>query len=240
MTAFFLALQFLTRLPVTLNATPTAKQLGLSVLTYPLVGLLIGGVLVGLALLLNGVALATQAALILAFWIILTGGLHLDGLADCADAWAGGFGDKPRSLAIMKDPHVGAIAVVTLALILLVKWSCLQTVLSQHNGLALCVTPMLGRTAILILMVSTPYLSENGLGAVLTQNLPKKQTQAIVFISILIGLLSLGSVPLLCGGLMLFGIRHLALQRLQGVTGDVYGASVELVEATVLMGLSLV
>ncbi|NCA91441.1 MAG: adenosylcobinamide-GDP ribazoletransferase, partial [Gammaproteobacteria bacterium] len=96
MRPFLIALQFLTRLPVRLTGELSAADLGRSLLYYPLVGLLLGGLLVagGWLLagggLLTGVAPVLAAALVLSLWVGLTGALHLDGLADMIDAWAGG------------------------------------------------------------------------------------------------------------------------------------------------------
>ena len=118
MSAWLIALQFLTRVPVRLTAMPAPEQVGRSLLWYPLLGLLVGGLLLGLHLLLGATPALLQAALLLTVWVAITGGLHLDGLADSADAWAGGFGDRERSLAIMQDPRSGPIAVVVLVLLL--------------------------------------------------------------------------------------------------------------------------
>jgi adenosylcobinamide-GDP ribazoletransferase len=136
----------------------------------------------------------------------------------------------------MKDPNVGAIAVVTLVIVLLLKWSCLQSVLLNKEGLVLLITPMLGRCAILVLMLTTPYISPQGLGGGLTQNLPRPLTRMVVFSCISIGIYALGFAPLLVASLLLIWLHYLSMQRLAGVTGDVYGASVELVETAVLMG----
>jgi len=233
---FLLALQFLTRLPVQLTRPVTTQQLRLSVLYYPLIGLLLGGVLLGSAAVLSPLSVATQAAVVLALWVLLTGGLHLDGLADCADGWAGGFADKQRSLAIMQDPTVGALAVVMLILVLLLKWTCLQTMLVQQNYSALWLAPLLGRCAILGLMLSTPYIRAGGLGSPLTNSLPRSLASWVLLIGGIIAIVADAAVPLLCAVLMLLGVRYLAMQRLGGVTGDVYGAAVELVEMAVLVG----
>lgn len=236
-TAFLLAVQFLTRLPVPINSAITDKQLGYSVLYYPLLGVLIGGILVLSATLLADVAVTVQAALLLLLWVFITGGLHLDGLADCADAWAGGLGNPQRSLDIMKDPAAGPIAVISLVLVLLLKWTVLTELLAKSQFTGLMIAPMLGRCAILALMMSTPYLRKNGLGAVLVQHLPNTAAKIVLIICLLLGVSSIGLLPVLFAALMLLGIRKLALQRLGGVTGDVYGAAVELVEAAVLVGL---
>ncbi len=237
--SFALALQFLTRLPLSSDMTLSELRIGRSVLFYPLVGLLIGVVLLLINYLLAGQPVALSAAIILAAWVLFTGGLHLDGLADCSDAWAGGLANKERSLAIMKDPAAGPIAVVILILLLLLKWTALQSLLLQQNALLpLLLAPFLGRLSILLLMLSTPYIREGGLGSAMQQYLPKRAAKLIVCASLLV--VSFMSLYALLSVLMLIAcIRYLALQRLQGVTGDVYGASVEMVEAMVLISLAL-
>ncbi|MBE0471161.1 MAG: adenosylcobinamide-GDP ribazoletransferase [Methyloprofundus sp.] len=234
--SFALAVQFLTRFPLNIRIEFSDKHLGQSVLFYPLIGLLIGGALALLAYVLPAHATALNAALILSLWVLITGGLHLDGLADCSDAWVGGLGDKSRSLAIMKDPAAGPIAVSVLVLLLLLKWSALQQLLSpEQTLLPLLIAPFLARLSILILMLSTPYIRENGLGSAMQQHLPKQ-------VAIVISAIALAFCAWFCSIYivlnMLFiigGIRYLALQRLQGMTGDVYGASVEIIEAAVLI-----
>jgi len=71
-------MQFLTRLPVQLATQPSEKDLGYSLLFYPLVGLIIGSILIGLGWLLNGTPPLVITALLITSWILLTGGLHLD------------------------------------------------------------------------------------------------------------------------------------------------------------------
>ncbi|HCJ29476.1 MAG TPA: adenosylcobinamide-GDP ribazoletransferase, partial [Pseudomonas sp.] len=100
MQPLLIALQFLTCLPVRLDGKPEPRAIGVSLLYYPVVGLLMGGMLVVLGMALHDTAPALRAALVLAAWVAITGALHLDGLADSADAWLGGFGDRERTLAI--------------------------------------------------------------------------------------------------------------------------------------------
>ena len=119
MLPFWIALQFLSSLPIRLSGMPAPQELGRSLLCYPLVGALFGLLLWGLNGLLGNAPLMLHAALLLTAWVLLSGGLHLDGLADSADAWLGGFGDRERTLSIMKDPRSGPIAVVTLVLVML-------------------------------------------------------------------------------------------------------------------------
>jgi len=235
--AFFLAVQFLTRIPAPINLAINDQQLGLSVLYYPLIGLLIGGLLVLLSLALTHIAVPLQAALLLIFWVFISGGLHLDGFADCTDAWAGGLASPQRSLEIMKDPAVGPIATISLVLLLLLKWTVLTEILVKSQFTGLLLAPMLGRCAILALMLSTPYLRQHGLGSALTQALPKTAAKFILISCLLLGFSCLDFLPVLFIVLMCLWIRALAMHRLGGVTGDVYGAVVELVEVATLLGL---
>ncbi|NOQ14319.1 MAG: adenosylcobinamide-GDP ribazoletransferase [Methyloprofundus sp.] len=238
--SFTLALQFLTRLPLNLNITLSDQRAGHSVLFFPLVGLLIGAILTLVSSQLPEQSLALNAAIILTAWVLLTGGLHLDGLADCSDAWAGGLADRERSLAIMKDPAAGPIAVIILILLLLLKWTALQSLLQQQQVLVpLLLAPLLGRLSILILMLSTPYIRKNGLGSAMQQQLPRQAAKLIIFFSLTLFLWLTNTYTLIAALSCIFFIRYLALQRLQGITGDVYGASVEIVETVVLISLAL-
>ena len=133
MLPFWIALQFLSSLPIRLPGMPAPQELGRSLLFYPLVGLLFGGILWAFNWLLLGTPLLLHAALLLTVWVLLSGALHLDGLADSADAWLGGFGDRERTLTIMKDPRSGPIAVVTLVLVLLLKFAALLALIEQQH-----------------------------------------------------------------------------------------------------------
>src|SRR6185312_11814701 len=98
------ALQFLTRLPLRIETPPQAREIGLSLACYPVVGLALGVILWSAALPASRLPGLLGAALVLALWVALTGALHLDGIADVADAWIGGHGDRERTLRIMQDP----------------------------------------------------------------------------------------------------------------------------------------
>lgn len=234
---FLIALQFLTALPVRITE-PDATTTGRSLLYYPLVGLVIGALLAGLAWLLGDAPALLAAALLLAVWVVMTGALHLDGLADSADAWLGGLGDRERTLAIMKDPYCGPTGVVALVLALLIKFAALAYLAPNQSWEILVVTPVLGRTALVLLFLTTPYVRPHGLGGLLANHLPRRACIAMVMVT-------LAAIPLITGraaiGLLLamaglfLMLRRLMLQRLGGTTGDTAGALVEITEATVLL-----
>jgi adenosylcobinamide-GDP ribazoletransferase len=232
MTSFLISLQFLTTFPIQLKQMPTAKQNAYSILFYPAVGLIIGVVLYLAALVLSGLPIVLASSLILVIWIWLTGGLHLDGLADTADAWVGGFGDKERTLKIMKDPSCGPIGVLSLIIVCGLKWSALYVLLQTQSILALLIFPFLARIAPLVLFLTTPYLRAQGLGRSIALHLPKRRAWWVVGISLSMMLYFgwLGLMVTLAFICTLMYLRIKFLQRIGGITGDTIGASVEISE----------
>ncbi|MBB2495149.1 adenosylcobinamide-GDP ribazoletransferase [Aquipseudomonas ullengensis] len=239
--ALLIALQFLTRLPVRLPGMPQAADIGRSLLWYPLVGLLIGGLLLALHLLLGSAPLLLHAALLLAAWVALSGGLHLDGLADTADAWVGGYGDRERTLTIMKDPRSGPIAVVVLVLLLLLKFAALVALLQAGQWAALLLAPWLGRSLLPLLFLTTPYVRAGGLGEALSQHLPRQQLPLLLAVNGLAMLAFGWSVlaAILAALLAFYLLRRAFVARLGGTTGDTAGALLELAECAVLVALAL-
>ncbi|MGE8155030.1 adenosylcobinamide-GDP ribazoletransferase [Pseudomonas vancouverensis] len=242
MLPFWIALQFLSSLPIRLPGMPEPQELGRSLLFYPLVGLLFGVILWTLNWLLLGTPVLLHAALLLTVWISLSGALHLDGLADSADAWMGGFGDRERTMTIMKDPRSGPIAVVTLVALLLIKFAALLTLIEQQHAMALILTPLIGRSALLALFLTTPYVREGGLGQALADHLPRAAGKQVLLVSalgcVLIGGLG-GVVAVVIAALGFAWLRQVMLKRLGGTTGDTAGAMLELLEVAVLVGLAL-
>ncbi|MEA3639474.1 MAG: adenosylcobinamide-GDP ribazoletransferase [Lamprobacter sp.] len=251
------AMRFLTRLPLprAMGVSPMdASQivLGRSALCYPLVGLLLGLVLLllwlGLTWLPRDAPPLATAALLLAFWVWSTGGLHLDGLGDCADAWVGGLGSRERTLKILKDPLTGSMGVVALGLILVIKFAALASLPASPVGaLMLLLTPALARAQLLALPLSTPPARPDGLGAALFNQLPRRGAGWVLALSgalalllfALVGRWWLGVVLMVTAAMLLFVWRRSMLERLGGFTGDTAGALVELTEAALLLAAVL-
>ncbi len=242
MRAFWLAVQFLTRLPTPRDLEFNAATRGISVLFYPLVGLLIGALLALLHWPLATTDAGLEAALLLLAWVLLTGGLHLDGLADSADAWLGSHGDRNRALAIMKDPYTGPAGTAAVVLVLLVKFAALSALLWESAWEAVIVAPLLGRAALVALLLTTPYVRPNGIGADHAARLPRIAAALVLVVTGIAvaawlewdGLWLLAAVAA-----AIYGLRFLMLQRIGGTTGDTLGASCEIVEVTTLVTLAL-
>ncbi len=238
----FIALQFLTTIPVLLKQLPRDEDMGRSLLYYPLVGLLIGGLLAAFAAGLSHLSSPTTAplvaALTLIIWVLLTGGLHLDGLADSVDALMGGFGDRQKTLEIMKDPTSGPMGVISLVLVLLVKFAALWLAIGMQNWLGILIAPLLGRTALIALFLTTPYVRKGGLGALISKHMPKQTSLLVMLIAltITVAIAGINAVwSLLACAAAFIALRALFLSRLGGTTGDSAGALVELTEMMTLV-----
>lgn len=230
------AVGFLTRIPVpaaVFDRTTPATSLA----WYPLVGAVIGVLLASLSWLIHGLPLPLAAALVLLAWVWLTGALHLDGLADMADAWIGGMGDRERTLAIMKDPRCGPAGVVSLVLVLLLKYAALAS--PGVNVVALMAAPVLGRTVLVLAFLTTPYVRPGGLGEALRGGSRPAAWFGVAMAVLACALLG-GRGLAACGATAaLFMIwRHSCMQRLGGMTGDTCGALTESAEAAVLVVLA--
>lgn len=235
---FLLALSFLTRISVPDLGKLEAPDFGRAALFYPLVGLLIGGLLCLPIALLPHAPVALLAAILTVLWAIIIGGLHLDGLADSADAWLGGLGDVGKTHRILKDPLVGAAGVIALVSVLLLKFVALLALLENGTWLAILFAPAIGRALILLLFLTTPYVRASGLASAVTEHLPQISARWVTATVLLAA--TWYSMPGIVLTLLGFwGLRRLMMQRIQGCTGDTAGAVVECGEMLWLVGVAL-
>ncbi len=235
------ALSLLTILP----AYPdwdAAVPLGRAMAFYPLIGLGIGGLLVGWASLLgwamSGPAFAPlRSALILALWVVLTGGLHLDGWGDACDALLSS-GDAARRLAILRDPRMGSFGVIGIALILMAKWAALQ---AEAGRSPLVLSPVLARWAVVWAAAGWPAARPGGMGDRFRRGLRRRHLliASLIALAVASGMGISGGIAALAALLTAGGVARFAHGRLGGLTGDIYGAIIEGVELIVLLALAL-
>jgi adenosylcobinamide-GDP ribazoletransferase len=230
-----IAFGFLTRLPVPhVHMLPGSQAASLK--WYPLVGLMLGVLLACAAsLLLRTFPVLLAAAIVLVVWVALTGALHLDGLGDSADAWIGGIGNRERTLAIMKDPRSGPAGIVALVLLLLLKLSALATL---GDPWLLLLPPLLGRAAIVVWFLTTPYVRAGGLGDPL-RGAPAIGCRVTLALTVVLSLCfgKAGLLALVAAFVTAWLWRRSVVYRLGGFTGDTAGALVELIEAVTVIAL---
>jgi adenosylcobinamide-GDP ribazoletransferase len=247
---FLRAIGFLTVLPVHPRWDEHTAP-GRAMAFYPLTGALIGGGLAGLAYLLGMSRLPLTApllpaALILAAWAGITGGLHLDGWADCCDAL---FvpASRERRLEILRDPRLGSFGGIGLSVLLIVKLAAIQGVVAlPERWLLLFVIPPAARWALVIAARAFPLARPDGMAASFRNGLGTRELVVATVTVLLVTALSTALtgwralIPLAAAPLVMLVMARLATGRLGGLTGDVYGAIVELAETAALVATCLV
>lgn len=251
-TPLILAFQFLTRLPTPQVPAATNQEFGDSLRYYPIVGIAIGLILWSFIALLDalspGLPAEITAALTLILWCWITGGLHLDGLADSADAWLGGNGNRERTLTIMKDSRSGPAGVISIVLQLLVKWALLlgliQLASESSPGellIPIVLTCTLARAYPQLSLVTTPYARASGLASAMTEHLDSERLMGVfVFLAIISFLLlpfSQFITAALIFTLFFTAFRSYQLKTIGGFTGDTLGAGIEITESLILLSL---
>jgi adenosylcobinamide-GDP ribazoletransferase len=234
--AFAAALQFLTISPPLVRRPFKDAELVASVAFFPLVGLLLGGLLAAFSAGLRWLLPVEVAAiLVLSAWVVLTGGLHIDGFLDSCDALFGGRTPEER-LKILRDERVGAFAVAGGILLLMLKVAALARL--EDPGSALLVACVLGRWLICLAILLFPYGRAQGLGRTMKDHAGRRQGLPATLIAVLaIGVIApiWGSLATIAALLVAAWAARFTLRRLPGLTGDSYGAICELGEAVVLV-----
>lgn len=235
-----LALSFLTVFPVRLKEKPLPGDLGRAAGWFPFTGAIIGAVVAGAYVGLNLLFPSPLAAVLAtAIWIGLTGGLHLDGLADCCDGMLSASSPE-RRLEIMKDPRLGTFGGIGLFLAILLKTACLYSIPDGQVWFAL---PLAAATARWLLLPTgrQALARPGGMGADFSSGLTLK---AFLPAALVAGILAAvagwrGLAAFLAAHLAALLVFRSAKRRLGGVTGDVFGLVVELSELVVLTGFCL-
>ncbi len=218
-------------------------QPGRAMAWYPLVGAAIGGIVAAVMLALDrsGVwdrAPLLSAALTLAAWVIPTGALHLDGWADCCDALFVPV-DRARRLEIMKDPRLGSFGGVGLILLIVIKLGAVSA--SAGSPAVFILTPALARWALVIAATIFPLAKQEGMAFFFGRSLGRREGVIATATAALLlalcwrgGATSLLALPIVAS-LAMVAVAGFATRRLGGLTGDVYGAIVEICETATLI-----
>jgi adenosylcobinamide-GDP ribazoletransferase len=231
------ALALLTRLPL-----PDHRGTGAaSAWAWPIVGAglwAIAALVAGAALWL-GFTPGVVAALVLALWALLTGGLHEDGLSDTADGLIGGW-TRERRLEIMKDSRVGSYGVLALVLVTLLRWSALATILAGGGIWVLVAVGAVSRAPMALVMSALPNARDSGLSHATGR--PSAQGALIgaaLALAIAFLFAGWGAIPMLVvAGITTALLARSARARIGGQTGDVLGATQQLAEAAALAVLA--
>lgn len=238
---FWAAVQFLTIFPTPLRHEDTVKTAGQSLSYFPLVGLILGGILFGFH---YGLSLALPStivpALLIIALVIMTGAHNIDGFIDTCDGVFTEKSNKER-LAIMSDTKVGAFGIVGIVLLLLLKYTSLFSVSAVLPALLLM--PTLSRWTMVSMIFTFPYAKKSGMGLPFKQGATWQRLVVATIIALIVAVVLLswwGLVLMAVLWLTAFGIASYFRTRLGGLTGDNYGAINELSEVLVLLLIILI
>ena len=240
MSAFFAALRFLTLFPLPRRIDHSDNDVGRSAIFFPVVGLILGSILVLVNFALELFASAGLLSVILVTLLtFMTRGFHLDGVGDTFDGLGAG-GDRDRVLSIMDDSHIGAFGLIAIVLVLFLKIHALEG-MHLDRWRTLLVAPILGRWA-MVLLAYRSKAAKAGLGSNLIDHL--KTTHfllATLLTLLLVAAILHGNGIAMMAWVALFTIasKNYFHRRLGGVTGDIFGAVGELSETLVMVLLAL-
>lgn len=244
MKPFFAALSFLTivRVPYAWCGDDTALSRSLN--WYAVIGLLIGLTMAlldhVLCALLPGTLL--PSALLVVALIGVSGGLHIDGVADSADAFMSSR-DRDTMLTIMKDSRVGAMGALTIASLLLLKFAALASLAGDARSAVILLTPLAGRVALVLPLVNQPYARPGGLASITHEQATPRHAwlaSSLLAVTALVALhgsgLTIAAMVLVAT--LLFG--RYCRGKIGGFTGDTLGATCELAELVTIIAALLV
>jgi len=234
MKGFLRALSFLTILPFGQSLSGEDRELAWSMAFFPCVGLLIGLILaLGCYLFSFLFPMALTLWLTIGLLVVLTGGLHLDGLADTADGLAS-RGTKEKILEVMRDSRIGSFGVISLILLVGAKYLALSQISNSSIPYSLILMTVMGRGSMVLVCFRSAYArSGQGLAKPFAENLGYGEMALSSVSAFVIALLVMGIKGILVFfgvGLFSLGYRHFFSKKLSGVTGDILGAANELSE----------
>tara|TARA_B100000929_G_scaffold286392_1_gene271395 strand:+ start:55 stop:822 length:768 start_codon:yes stop_codon:yes gene_type:complete len=233
---------FLTIFPVSHNLDRDPRNVSNSRAFYPAVGLLMGLILIGVEEASSRLfSEPLTAAFLVSVMVIVTRGLHLDGLMDVFDGVFGGFTPE-RRLEIMRDSRVGAFGVVGGVTVMLLKYGALVSLLTlpePGKEWALLLFPALSRWTMVVLLGAFPYARAQGLGSQFHDTDIKIATAvagiSALAVSVLLG--GFAGLGLFSGATVVAWLMGWSIAKsLGGLTGDTYGATNEIIETTVIIG----
>jgi adenosylcobinamide-GDP ribazoletransferase len=227
------ALQFLTRIPVAPRGAPSADDLRRATALYSVVGLLVGGA--AAAVYRGSISIlpaSVSVVLALLFIVVATGALHEDGLADCADGFAGSR-EPARALEIMRDSRIGTFGALAITFALLLKFTLISALGERDVIRSLIVAAALSRWLVLPMALLFPAARRDGLGSAFANYVGPLQ-------------ILIGAVPVLLSGAFLYRLRFIVIasgaiaavglfgwycrRRIGGITGDCLGAAIQVAE----------
>ncbi|MGH4123071.1 MAG: adenosylcobinamide-GDP ribazoletransferase [Clostridium sp.] len=232
---FLLFFQFFTRIPININLKCEKQNFRRGAIFFPVVGLFIGIVQwLVYYILIKALPINITSVFVVIIPIVITGGLHVDGLGDTCDGFFSLKGDKDKIIEVMKDSRVGTYASIAIVFDMLARYAAVFTIIELNLPLILIATPIIARFSVVFLSFIGKNAKEKGSGNIFIGNIDVKRIgitgiTTIILVTLLIGFNK--SVILIASGLILTLLfNKFCESKITGLTGDSLGANNELVE----------
>lgn len=237
MKIFLITIQFLTILPINIKGRVEEEDYGKSLIYFPIVGLLLGLFLAGIAYISSSLPPMVKGIVILASWIVVTGGIHLDGFADTCDGF---YGRRPKEeiLKIMRDSRIGTMGALGIAMLLLFKFAALSSIRQEDLWKTLIVAAVFARWSQVFACSMARYAREEGKAKYFVKYAKKRDAFigalfTLVLSWFLMGMKGIILFVILSAVIFLF-IRY-SKRKIGGITGDTIGATNEIAETSALL-----
>ena len=235
---FVLMIQFFTTIPIKVGAMIEEKEFYKGLLYFPLVGLVIG-VFNYLFFYLS--SFLGEDAIAIAIYLLsntlITGALHIDGLADTCDGLLSSRG-KEQMLEIMRDSRIGANGVIAIIMDFFMRFLLILYITPRLRNLAIILGPVLGKGALLFLIGTSPYGRKTGVGSLFYDEKSRPRIALGLLVTVFIVYLA-APYEFLLALILCFGIlviyRYFVLNKIAGMTGDTLGAANEIIEISFLL-----
>lgn len=237
MKRFLIALQFLTAVPFSINGKIEKADFGRSLVYFPVVGFLLGILLAGVAFISGPFPPMVRSILILTVWVIITGGLHLDGFADTCDGF---YGRRPREevLKIMRDSRIGTMGAAGLVVLLIFKFAVLSSIMQEDLWKVLIMAAVFARWSQALACVTSGYAREDGKAKYFIEYARVTDVLASGLFTLVLFRLLLGAkgalLFVLLSAVVFLFIKYIKA-RIGGMTGDTIGAINEVAETAALL-----
>lgn len=237
--SFISAIRFLTRIPIPWCKEASRKEFAGSLLYYPFVGIIIGLMLWGGYVLLSPIAPSLIVTLLLvASLVFITGGMHLDGLADTIDGVAASHKEESVWKRVMHEPTIGTFGVVGIVLVLFFKVIALGYLPHSMMGAMLVLMPVLGRWTMVYSIFFYSYARESGIGSELKKEMGVKGFAIATITALAAAFITAEYIGLIIAAAVWLSVIMVAAflkNKFGGLTGDTYGFINELAECLVLL-----
>jgi adenosylcobinamide-GDP ribazoletransferase len=237
---FLLFFQFFTRIPINKSLNCEKENFRRGSIFFPVIGLFIGILQwIVFYLLMKVLPVNITALFVVMVPIVITGGLHVDGLGDTCDGFFSFKGDKNKIIEIMKDSTIGTYSCIAIVFDMLARYVAVCTIIEMNLPLMLIATPIIARFTVVFLSFIGKNAKETGSGNIFIGNIHNKQMIIVTIITLILVPLFIGlskGIILVASALIFsFLFNKFCESKITGHTGDTLGANNELVEILVMI-----